>query len=471
MMRGRGERPATRPPASTGFGDAAVEETARLTESIKELLSGGREERLGQILEDAYPADVATALRELPVPERVHVFRLLPPTQAGAVLSELDDQTLLELVRALDEHEVSRILDRMPPDHVVEVVEELPKEQADKILDLMEEEKSEEVQELLEYPENTAGRLMSREFVAVHENATVAQAIEHIRKAATGDDAFYLYVVDDHDHLVGLVPLHRLLTADPAVPVRAIRKEDVESVPVDTDQEEVARLVQRYNVIEVPVVDGNHRLLGTISVDDVIDVIHEEATEDIQRLGGVPGDETVLDPPEAVFAKRLVWRMINLGTAVLAASVIGVFETSIQALATLAVFMPIVASMGGIGTTQTATVVIRGIALGEMTAGVLRRVLYKEVWLAFMTGMANGLVLALIAYLWKGSWLLAIILGVALVFNMVVAAVVGTLVPIALKTFRVDPAIASSVIITTFTDVCGFFSFLGLATLMIRFLL
>ena len=448
-----------------------MEGTARLTESVKDLLSGGREERLGEILEDAYPADIATVLRELPVPERVHVFRLLPPTRAGAVLSELDDQTLLELVRALDEHEVSRILDRMPPDHVVEVVEELPKEQADKILDLMEEEKSEEVQELLEYPENTAGRLMGREFVAVHENATVAQAIEHIRKAASGEDAFYLYVVDDHDHLVGLVPLHRLLTADPAMPVRAIRKEDVETVTVDTDQEEVARLVQRYNVIEVPVVDGSHRLLGTISVDDVIDVIHEEATEDIQRLGGVPGDETLLDPPEAVFTKRLIWRMINLGTAVLAASVIGLFETSIQALATLAVFMPIVASMGGIGTTQTATVVIRGIALGEMTSGVLRRVLWKEVWLGFMTAVANGLVLALIAYLWKGSWLLALILGVALIFNMVVAAVVGTLVPIALRAFRVDPAIASGVIITFFTDVVGFFSFLGLATLMMRFLL
>ena len=448
-----------------------MEETARLTESIKELLSGGREERLGQVLEDAYPADIATALRELPLPERVHVFRLLPRAQAGAVLSELDDQTLLELVRALDEHEVSRILDRMPPDHVVEVVEELPKEQADKILDLMEEEKSEEVQELLEYPENTAGRLMSREFVAVHENATVAKAIEHIRKAATGDDAFYLYVVDDHDHLVGLVPLHRLLTADPAMPVRAICTADVESVAADTDQEEVARLVQRYNVIEVPVVDDNHRLLGTISVDDVIDVIHEEATEDIQRLGGVAGDETVLDPPRAVFTTRLLWRLVNLGTAVLAASVIGLFEASIQALATLAIFMPVVASMGGIGTTQTATVVIRGIALGEMTAGVLRRVLRKELWLALMTGIANGLVLALIAYLWKGSWLLAVILGVALVFNMVVAAVVGTLVPIALRLFRVDPAIASGVIITTFTDVCGFFSFLGLATLMIRFLL
>jgi magnesium transporter len=448
-----------------------VEESARLTESIKELLGSGREERLGQVLEDAYPADISSALRELPVPERVHVFRLLPPTQAGAVLSELDDQTLLELVRALDEQEVSRILDQMPPDHVVEVVEELPKEQADKILDLMEEEKSEEVQELLEYPENTAGRLMSRDFVAVHEHLSVAQAIEHIRKAASGDDAFYLYVVDDHDHLVGLVPLHRLLTADPAMPVRAICKDDLESVSVDTDQEEVARLVQRYNVLEVPVVDDGHRLLGTISVDDVIDVIHEEATEDIQRLGGVPGDETVLDPPERVFTKRLIWRLINLGTAVLAASVIGLFESSIQSLATLAIFMPIVASMGGIGTTQTATVVVRGIALGEMTPGVLARVLWKEVWLGFMTGLANGLVLAVIAYLWKGGWLLAFILGLALVFNMVVAAVVGTLVPIALKTFRVDPAIASSVIITTFTDVCGFFSFLGLATVLIRFLL
>src|SRR5918996_2149185 len=448
-----------------------MEETARLIESIKELLGGGREERLGQILEDAYPADIAAALRELPVPERVHVFRLLAPTQAGAVLSELDDQTLLELVRALDEHEVSRILDRMPPDHVVDVVEELPKEQADKILDLLEEEKSEEVQELLEYPENTAGRLMSREFVAVHENATVAQAIEHIRKAATGDDAFYLYVVDDHDHLIGLVPLHRLLTADPAMPVRAIRREDIESATVDTDQEEVARLVQRYNVIEVPVVDGSHRLLGTISVDDVIDVIHEEATEDIQRLGGVPGDETVLDPPERVFTRRLIWRLINLGTAILAASVIGLFEASIRSLATLAIFMPIVASMGGIGTTQTATVVVRGIALGEMTAGILGRVLWKEVRLGFMTGLANGLVLAVIAYLWKGSGLLSLILGVSLVCNLVVAAVVGTLVPIALRAFRVDPAIASSVIITAFTDIFGFFSFLGLATVLIRFLL
>jgi magnesium transporter len=448
-----------------------MEERERLAQQIRDFLEGGQERRLIDLLEDVYPADLASALRELPHEDQVRVFRLLSSPLAGAVLSELDDAIQRDLVRALDEAEVSRILDTMPSDHVVEVVEELPKEEADKILDLMEEEKSEEVQELLEYKEGTAGRLMSPRFVAVQEGSTVAEAIEHIRKAASGDAAFYLYVLDDHEHLVGVVPLHRLLTADPATPIVAIRDDDVESVSVNTDQEEVANLVRRYNVHEVPVVDGRRRLLGTISMEDVIDVIQEEATEDIQRLGGAGGDETIFDSPRSVFPKRLVWRVVNLATAILAASVIGLFEGSIRELAILAVFMPIVASMGGIGTTQTATVVIRGIALGDLTSGVLRRVLLKELWLGAATGLATGLLITVFAYLWKHQWLLALILGLAMLFNMLVAAVVGTLVPVALKTLRIDPAIASSVIITTFTDVFGFFSFLGLATALIRFLL
>jgi magnesium transporter len=438
-----------------------MDEPARLTESIKELLGAGRTDRLADLLEEAHAADVATALREQPLAEQVQLFRLLAPLHAGQVLSELDDATRTELVRALDELEISRILDGMPSDHVVAVVEELRREEADKLLELMQEEKSEEVQELLEYGEKTAGRLMSTRFIA----------IEHIRKAATGDNAFYLYVLDEHDHLVGLVPLHRLLTADPATPIRTIRSDEVESVGVDTDQEEVAQLARRSNLLEVPVVDRQRRLVGAISAKDVIDVIDEEATEDIQRLGGAGGDETVLDPPRQVFRTRMIWRLVNLATAVLAASVIGLFEPSIQALATLAVFMPIVASMGGIGTTQTATVVVRGLAVGDLTSGVLRRVLNKEAWLGLTTGAVNGLVIAVIAYLWKGHWLLAVILGVAMIINMLVAAVVGTLVPVALKAFRVDPAIASGVITTTFTDVFGFLSFLGLATLLIGFLL
>jgi len=241
-------------------------------------------------------------------------------------------------------------------------------------------------------------------------------------------------------------------------------------VTADMDQEEVARLVAKYDLVAVPVVGADHRLLGVITVDDVIDVIREEATEDIQRLGGVAGDETVLDPARTVFPKRLVWLLINLATAILAASVIGLFEDSIRELALLAIFMPIVASMGGIGTTQTATVVVRGLALGDMTTAHLWRVVGKETTLALTIGLANGLVMAGIAYVWKGQALLAGIIAVAMTLNMVVAAVVGVLIPLLLKSFRVDPAIASSVIITTFTDVFGFFSFLGLATLLIRFL-
>ena len=341
-------------------------ETERLNETIKELLSGGRDERLAGVLEDAHAADVAAVLRELEPADQVRLFRLLDDEHAGAVLSELDDPTKRDLLHGLDEGEVSRILEQMPADHVVEVVEELPRRRPKRSSTSWRRSKSDEVQELLEYREGTAGRLMSSHFVALPEDITVGQAIEHIRKSKPGDDAFYVYVLDDHGHLVGSVPLHRLLTAEPATPVHAIRDEDVQSVTVDTDQEEVARLVQRYNLIQVPVVDGSRRLRGAISVGDVIDVISEEATEDIQRLAGAAGDETVLDPPRHVFPRRLIWLLINLATAILASSVVGLFEASIQTLAVLAVFMPIVASMGGIGTTQTATVVVRGIALGEL---------------------------------------------------------------------------------------------------------
>ena len=447
-----------------------MDDTEKLGETIRDLLESGRHERLAQVLEESHAADVAAALRDLPVPEQVTLFRLLNREQAGGVLAELDDQPLLELVRALDELEISGILDRMQPDDAAQVLEELTDEQAEKVLDLMKEEQSEEVQELLEYGEKTAGRIMSPDVLAVQENDTVGQASDHVRKAPTAESAHSLYVVDGHEHLVGALPLRRLITTDPATPVGLLCQGEVLSVTPETDQEEVARLVAKYDIVSVPVVDRDRRLLGVITVDDVIDVIREEATEDIQRLGGAAGDETVFDPHSAVFPKRLLWRFINLGTAILAASVIGLFEESIQTLATLAIFMPIVASMGGIGTTQTATVVVRGLALGDMTAAHLWRVLKKELLLALTTGLANAVVMGVIAYLWKGQALLAVIIGTALAINMLVAAAVGVTIPLALKAFRIDPAIASSVIITTFTDVCGFFSFLGLATLLIRFL-
>jgi magnesium transporter len=447
-----------------------LEESARLLDELHGLLAAGDANALRERLGAIHPADLAAVLRELPIDERVTLFRLLPREQAGAALSEMDNESLLALVQALDQGEVSEILDQMPPDEAADVVETLPEEQAEQILDRMPEAESEEIQELLQYGESTAGGIMTPEFVAVHEDMTIGQALDQIRKAVTRDGVFYVYVVDDHDHLVGLVPLRRLITADPATPIRMIRRPDVISVSADTDQEEVARLVTKHNLMAVPVVDRQNRLIGTITVDDVIDVIHEEATEDIHKLAGVAGDETIFDPPTKVVRRRLFWLLVNLPTAVLAASVVALFEPAIKELAVLAVFMPIVAGMGGNAGIQTFTVIVRAIALGDVTLANTRKVLAREAIIGFANGVGTGLVAGAIAYVWKGNALLGVILALAMITNMLVAALAGTLIPIALKLLRVDPAVATGVIVTTFTDCAGFLSFLGLATVLLRFL-
>ena len=248
-------------------------ESDRLLEAAASVAQGTADQRDRALLEEAHPADVAGVLRQLPLIDQVAVFRTLSQERAGEVLPELDDHAQLELVRALDEVEVSRILDEMPPEQAADVVEELPSEQAEKILDLMQEEKSEEIQEILEYPEHSAGRLMSPDYVAVSERATVEQAIDHVRKSVSEERAFELYVVDDHGHLVGVVPLRRLLTAGATSPVYAVRDENVVSVTPEMDREEVARLVAKYDLVTVPVVDHQHRLVGAIPVDDVIDIV------------------------------------------------------------------------------------------------------------------------------------------------------------------------------------------------------
>jgi magnesium transporter len=447
-----------------------LEESTHLLEDLRRLLDQQDVDGLRERLEKRHPADIAAVLRELPIPDQVTLFRLLPRESAGAVLSEMDNESLLALVQVLDQSEVSDILDRMPADEAADVVETLPDEKAEQILEEMKEEKSEEVQELLQYGESTAGGIMTPEFVAVHEDMTVGEALDHVRKAVTREGVFYVYVVDDHDHLVGLVPLRRLITADPSTAIHAVRRPDVISVTADTDQEEVARLVTKHSLLAVPVVSRDNRLLGTITVDDVIDVIHEEATEDIHKLAGVAGDETIFDPPAKVIRRRLFWLLVNLPTALLAASVVGLFEPAIHELALLAVFMPIVAGMGGNAGIQTFTVIVRAIALGDLTLANTRKVLAREALIGVANGVGTGLVAAVIAYLWKGHGLLGLILGLAMITNMLVAALAGTLIPVALKQMRVDPAVATGVIVTTFTDCAGFLSFLGLATLLIRLL-
>jgi magnesium transporter len=281
---------------------------------------------------------------------------------------------------------------------------------------------------------------------------------------------FYLYVVDERRHLVGVISLRRLLLVAPDTPLKRIMTTDLSSVRVDVNQEEVARLVASYNLLAIPVVDEENKLVGVITVDDVIDVIKDEATEDVYRLAGVTGDDRVFTKPTESLRKRLPWLFVNLVTAFLAVGVVSRFEGTIAVATALAVFMPVVAGMGGNAATQTLTVIVRGIALGELTWANTRQALFKEAAVGIVNGVSCGAIAALIAWLTYGNYTLGLILGLAMIINMFVAAVAGTLIPLALRAMKIDPALASSVFITTLTDVFGFLSFLGLGALFIRYL-
>jgi magnesium transporter len=299
---------------------------------------------------------------------------------------------------------------------------------------------------------------------------TVGEAITELQTNRDVEMVFYLYVVDERRHLVGVTSLRRLLLVAPETPLKRIMTSDPTSARVDMDQEEVARLVASYNLLAIPVVDEENKLVGVITVDDVIDVIKDEATEDIYRLAGVAGDERAFTPAAESLRKRLPWLGINLVTAFLAASVVALFEGTISQITALAVFMPIVAGMGGNAATQTLTVIVRGIALGEVTWSNSRKALLKEAAVGVGNGVVLGLVAALVAWIARGNPVLGLVLCAAMIINMFVAATAGTLVPLGLRAANIDPALASSVFITTLTDVFGFFSFLGLATVFARYL-
>src|SRR5215472_1020620 len=370
------------------IGDRVMPESDRLLEAARGVALGTADHRDRTLFEDAHPADVAAVLRQVPLGDQVVIFRTLSQERAGEVLAEMDDHGLLELVRALDELEVSRILDEMPP------------EQAEKILDLMQEEKSEEVQEILEYPEHSAGRLMSPDFVAVNERSTVEQAIDHVRKSVSEERAFELYVVDDHRHLVGVVPLRRLLIAHPSSPVFAVREENVVSVTPEMDREEVARLVAKYDLVTVPVVDGQHRLVGTIAVDDVIDILHEEASEDIFRIAGSDAAELERRSPQQIALLRLPWVLATLMIELGAGVVIHYFDRTLSKVILLASFMPVIQAISGNTGLQSVTMVVRGLATGQVQLNRWWEPLWRQVQTSAILGAVCGLAVGLIGLLW-----------------------------------------------------------------------
>ena len=385
-------------------------------------------------------------------------------------LSELEAEISAGLLSDRSAEDIARFLHEIPSDDAAVIIERLPEELSAAVLALIQAKPGGGVGDLLEYAEQTAGRIMNPNVFALGEDLTAGEAITALQTARDVEMVFYLYVVDARRHLVGVVSLRRLLLVAPETPLKRIMTSDLISARVDTDQEEVARQVASYNILAIPVVDEEAKLVGVITVDDVIDVIKDEATEDVYRLAGVASDDRVTTPALESLRKRLPWLLVNLVTAFLAASVVALFQDSISQVVALAVFMPIVAGMGGNAATQTLAVIVRGIALGELTWSNSRKALTKEALVGLGNGVGTGLVAALGAYALQRDPFLGLILALAMIINMFVAATAGTLIPLALRALKIDPALASSVFITTLTDVFGFFSFLGLGTLFLRFL-
>ena len=442
-------------------------------DSVKRLLRIGATANLLNLLQKQHPADLAQIFSELIDKEREATFSLLAERNgrlAMEAVSELGPEAGAALLATRSAEEIARLAQEIPSDDAAALIDYLPEDLSAAVLDLMRPKESGVVENLLEYDEQTAGRNMNPHVFALNEDMTVGEAITELQTNRDVEMVFYLYVVDERRHLVGVVSLRRLLLVSPETPLKRIMTTDLMSARVDMDQEEVARIVASYNLLAIPVVDEESKLVGVITVDDVIDVIKDEATEDIYRLAGVAGDERAFTPAGESLRTRLPWLGINLGTAFMASLVVALFEDTISQITALAVFMPIVAGMGGNAATQTLTVIVRGIALGELTWGNSRKALLKEAAVGVGNGVVLGLVAALVVWVTRGNPVLGLVLGAAMVINMFVAATAGTLVPLGLRAANVDPALASSVFITTLTDVFGFFSFLGLATVFARYI-
>jgi magnesium transporter len=442
-------------------------------DSVKRLLRVGATANLLNLLQKQHPADLAQVFSSLQERERRASFTLLLERNsklAMEALSEIGPETAAALLADRSAEEIARFVQELPSDDAAAIIDNLPEALSASVLDLMRRKESASVENLLEYPEQTAGRIMNPNVFALSEELTVGEAITELQSSRDVEMVFYLYVVDVRRHLVGVVSLRRLLLVSPETPLKRIMTADLISVRVDTDQEEVAQQVASYNLLAIPVVEEENKLVGVITVDDVIDVIKDEATEDIYRLAGVAGDERAFTPPSESLRKRLPWLGVNLATAFLAAFVVGLFEETIDKVVALAVFMPIVAGMGGNAATQTLTVVVRGIALGELSWENSRKALLKEAAVGIGNGVVLGLLAAGMAWLMKGDLVLGGVLGLAMIINMFVAATAGTLIPLGLRALKIDPALASSVFITTLTDMAGFASFLGLATVFLRYL-
>ncbi|HEX32431.1 MAG TPA: magnesium transporter [Candidatus Acetothermia bacterium] len=416
-----------------------------------------------------HPADVAEVLSQLSDEKATELLHRLFLRQAAAEpLGEMEPEDSAELLSEIDRDEAIKILSRMDPDDAVDVLDELPDDVQEELLSRLGKEDAQVLSNLLTYPPDTAGGLMSPEVVALPLDMTAQEAIDFLRKKVEEvETIYYAYAVDEEGHLQGVFSLRDMALAQPNTRLSNLLKKDAISVPVDADAEDVAHLFDKYNYYALPVVDKDKKLLGVITIDDVIDVMREEATEDIYLSQGVPLEERVDTPWYESIKSRMPWLYFNLFTAFLAASVVGAFESTIAKFAVLAFFMPIIAGQGGNAGMQTVTIVTRGIALGEVPKGEGWHILRKELLLGLLNGLAMGIVVGAVGFIWKRAISLGLVVFLAMMFNMITAGIVGTIIPLGLRAIRQDPALASSIFLTTFTDTLGFAFLFLLARILI----
>ena len=433
--------------------------------AVSDALEEGDIPRVRALTLDLHEADLADLIQLLRPEERAGLIAGLGDDFKAAALPELDEAVRDQVLEDMPAEQVAEALQQLDSDEAVYLLEDLDKNEQKDILAKLPYFERIALQRSLEYPEDSAGRIMQTDLIAVPPFWSVGQTIDYMRVAEDLPERFYeLFVVDPAYHLIGSVALNQLLRSKRPTTIKSITDEQIRPIPAEADQEEVARQFERYNLTSAPVIDEDQRLVGVITADDVVEVVQEEASEDILRMGGVAG-ESVSDNVWETTRLRFTWLLANLGTAILASIVISLFEATIEEMVALAVLMPIVASMGGNAGTQTMTVAVRALAMQDLGSVNAVRVILRESAVGLLNGLLFAVIMGAIAYFWFGSDELGLVIGVAMIVNLFAAALAGILIPLGLEKLDLDPAIASGVFVTTVTDVVGFFAFLGLAAL------
>jgi len=435
--------------------------------AVEDALEQGDADTATALTAPLHYSDAADLLDRLSAEDRVRLVEVLRADFEPEILTELDESVRDQVIEALGFADLATAISELDSDDAVWLVSQLDEDERNRVLDALSSEDRAIVAQGLSYPEYSAGRMMQRELVAVPAYWTVGETIDYLRASTTIPEEFYdLYVVDPRHRPIGKIGLAKLVRSKRPQRLREIMDDESITVPVAADREEVAFLFRQHDLVSAPVADGAGRLVGAITIDDVVDVIDEEAADDMLRLAGVPDTDLYRAVKDTVRA-RIPWLLLNMCTAILASSVIGLFEATLEKIVALAVLMPIVAGLGGNAGTQTLAVAVRGLATKELDSDNALRVIGKEVLVGCINGMVLGCIIGPIAWAWFDMPLIGAVIGAAVVFNLLVAGLMGSMIPLTLEKFNIDPAIASSIFLTMCTDSLGFFAFLGLATLLL----